>query len=218
MSTLPTSAPFRFATSLASRVAISAARKISGYLGGDPVPDGEHNELFGVNSDWVFWLADRFERTDSSAVEKLPLGNSHWTFDDIPGDPSSVSRTTSETPYLTRVALERPAVAHSAEADAYTMIRSEGGYLKGLTVSGHDAGTDSELWIRVMDINGFTKAQFSGLLPASYGSITMAAVGPLASSNGPCFIEINIKSLTISGSSAQTATIGDLVLNWGPVP
>ncbi len=56
--TFPSSNPFRFATNQLNWVIPTAARKLSGYLGGDPVPDGEHDTLFGILTDWVTWLRD----------------------------------------------------------------------------------------------------------------------------------------------------------------
>lgn len=53
----PTSNPFRFATNKLNWTLPTAARIVSGYLGGDPVPAGEHDTLYGILTDWVTWIA-----------------------------------------------------------------------------------------------------------------------------------------------------------------
>ena len=56
--TFPVSNPFRFATNQANWIIPTASRIISGWLGGDSVPAGEHDALFGTLTDWVTWLRD----------------------------------------------------------------------------------------------------------------------------------------------------------------
>lgn len=53
----PTSiSAYRWCTTLLNRVAPTAQEQIDGFRGGDPVPPGNLNDLFGVLSDIVAWL------------------------------------------------------------------------------------------------------------------------------------------------------------------
>lgn len=90
--TFPVSNPFRFATNMANWTLITAASKISGWIGGDPVPAGKNNILFGTITDWVTWV---METTVTDVV--YPLGFAEWTVTQDVG--TALFTTAVDAPY-----------------------------------------------------------------------------------------------------------------------
>lgn len=56
MSEFPTSSPYRWATTLANRVAASAKERVDGWVAGTPILPLQLNDIVGRMSDTVAWL------------------------------------------------------------------------------------------------------------------------------------------------------------------
>lgn len=93
MPTRPTSTPYRFATNPGTRTTPSAGRKASGWEIGDPADPLQWNDLWGVLSDWVDYLADISPASDVLVAETFrvvdpagPTTRGALTWDTIGGN------------------------------------------------------------------------------------------------------------------------------------
>lgn len=203
----PTTAAFRFATAAGVRAAVDTARKLSGWVGGQPVAQGEQNAVLGMLSDWVEYLAAQI---DGYLVDRYILycGDGPWR----PTDADSLVESAG-------VSLEIIRIEKNAGTDAVALRAwgptSVGGIVTSVQVDVDDRnGTYIiDVWLRGSTSTGVAKTLQYQLTGSTTGVQSMALVsGTNDGIYGPIVTQMKITA------ELDYVEVGRVYFTWEPIP
>lgn len=197
----PSSVLYRWCTTLLNREAPLTARKESGFAGGEPVPSGNSNDLWGVLSDWaVYWSTlPLLNRSYSVAI---PIYAAAWqvTIDDAAPTQDYLLHVGGPSSVLAAVRIAR---VSGTTGRARTIIPIEGGELDSVSVTVIDVGGPGNYTITV----DFHAADGSVDATASYsGTATGTVAIPVTvpgSWVGPGYVRLTVTPDASSGAFVE---------------
>ena len=191
--TRPSSIPSRWATNSGVRETPTTGLKATGFAAPQLVPDGIHNWLWGVLSDWTWWLYQ--------AQKDIVIAPSvcHWV--EIGGDVAAYSVVNFNGLTSPTVTISEPGAAIVRSSSG----TSGGGGVMSLPLS-HNAGAASgSVTIEVLSISGTADISAS-LIDAAGNSVTYTLAG---------ITTTGVKELVYdSGTSTGTGTSSQILDGW----
>jgi hypothetical protein len=202
----PTSNPFRFATNQLNWIIPTAARKLSGYLGGEPIPSGEHDILFGTLTDWVTWLRD-------STVAPMEVPVALLRFEAVP-DTGTLSYTELRTIPFTGTDPINGVVKWTQGADQFIKFRAAISLKAGKI-------TSADIIVSSLSVDDATLSLFvyssSGAL---IGTFTDTSVSAGTNTLAGTAVDVGhdsygIFEVMVGETTGNTIAISRLGINWG---
>lgn len=200
----PSAAAFRFATASGVRSAVSAARKLSGWVGGEPVGQGEQNDVLGMLSDWVEYLSGLGPANVLKKV-RLMAGDGPW----LAADADSLVKSNSAVEIRIESNTGTDAIAYRGWGPI-----AVGGTISSITaeVEGQNgADYDIEVTLRGWDSAGAVRNRGWAVTGgSSTGTITLTQIDGIDEIFGPITVSAKLKA-PHSGGYVEVST---LTLTW----